>query len=534
MDMGSAARRRTWLAARRVLVWLVLSIAMVATGSCAAPAAGMGASPSPVPNARLKVISFPLGGEVDDLAAGGGYVWAFLRDTGALIRVDQGTGRVQRFALGVWRGMPVVTAATRHAVWLANQHSTRSDLIRVNAATGRIVARPRVPGRSGPIRSLTAAYGSLWILVPDAACPPGWRVLLLDLATNRVNKISANIAGSQFTGHTASIWADAGKIWVTGSQDTIVSLNPRTLAIHTTPIAGLSEGLVFGRGYAWRLANDRPSLAMIDPRTGQAVKTFAVPPPSATGDDGTVVGTGLLWVFRGSDLTVLGQPAGQPAGSSRVDPLAGSFGTAALVTGRTIWYLAQAPNGTSLDRVGVPAARSAASRARSSSVSPPAPGTTARAPVCAISQLEIMLTRRGGAVTGEVGGYLRFANTGHVACQLHGWPTVTAVTVTGPAIRAVRALHGTMLGGWQYTSPPRLRLAPGAAYAVLAAGDSSAGAAGSCPAVRLLRVAPPARSGHVTLSARLHGRVYLPACNSVSGSTEIEVSAVVPLRDLAH
>jgi hypothetical protein len=195
--------------------------------------------------------------------------------------------------------------------------------------------------------------------MPDAAFPPGWRVLRLDLATNRVNKISANIAGSQFTGHTASIWADAGKIWVTGSQDTIVSLNPRTMAIHTTPTAGLSEGLVFGGGYAWRLANDRPSLAMIDPRAAKAIKTFAVPPPSATGDDGLVVGTGLLWVFRGSDLTVLGRSAGQAASSSRVDPLAGSSGTAALVTGRTLWYLAQAPNGTSLDRVGVSAARPA-------------------------------------------------------------------------------------------------------------------------------------------------------------------------------
>ncbi len=126
-----------------------------------APAARQGASPSAVANARLKVISIPLGGEVDDLAAGGGYVWAFLRDTGVLIRVDQRTGKVQRFALGVWRGMPVVTAAAQRAVWLANQHSAHPDLIRVNVATGRIVARPRVPGRSGPIWSLTVAYGSL-------------------------------------------------------------------------------------------------------------------------------------------------------------------------------------------------------------------------------------------------------------------------------------------------------------------------------------------------------------------------------------
>lgn len=345
-------RRRKRLAARGAPVWVGLLIAMVATASCAAPASRPGPSTPAAAHARLKVTSIPLGGEVDDLAAGGGYVWAFVRDTGVLDRVDQRTGRVQRFALGAWRGMPVVDAAAQGTVWLANQHSTHSDLIRVSAATGRIVARPPVPGRSGPIGGLAVAYGSVWILVPDAAFPPGWRVLRLDIVTNRVDKISGNIAATQFTGHTASIWADAGKIWVTGSQDTIVSLNPRTMAMRTTRIASPSEGLVFGGGYAWRLANHGPSLAMIDPGTGKAIKTFAVPPPSATGDDEAVVGTSLVWVFRGSDLTVLSRSSGQAAGSSRVDPAAGSFGTGALVIGRTLWYLARAPGGTSLDRVG--------------------------------------------------------------------------------------------------------------------------------------------------------------------------------------
>jgi streptogramin lyase len=119
-DMKSIPRQRRWVAAGRVPVWFVVSIAMVATGSCAAPAARQGASTPPAANAGLGEIGIALGGEVDDLAAGGGYVWAFVRDTGVLIRVDQRTGKVRCFALGVWRGMPVVTAATRHAVWLAD------------------------------------------------------------------------------------------------------------------------------------------------------------------------------------------------------------------------------------------------------------------------------------------------------------------------------------------------------------------------------------------------------------------------------
>ena len=157
-------------------------------------------------------------------------------------------------------------------------------------------------------------------------------------------------------------------------------------------------------------------------------------------------------------------------------------------------------------------------------------------PACPASQLTITLTRKDAAVMGEVGGYLRFANHGPTACQIGGWPAVTAVTAAGKTIRAARAWHGTMLGGWRYVPPlPVLRLAPGAAaYAVLAAGDHSASTTRPCPAVRWLRVSPPAGSGRVTLSARLYGDVYLPACTSFRGTTAIQFSAVVPLAGLPH
>jgi len=165
-----------------------------------------------------------------------------------------------------------------------------------------------------------------------------------------------------------------------------------------------------------------------------------------------------------------------------------------------------------------------------------APRARPEEPACKTSQLTITLTRRGAAVMGEVGGYLRFANNGPAACQIGGWPAVTAVTAAGKTIRAARARHGLMLGGWRYVPPlPVLRLAPGAAaYAVLAAGDHSARTTRPCPVVRWLRVTPPAGSGQATLSARLYDHVYLPACTSFHGTTEIQFSAVVPLADLPH
>ena len=334
---------------------LPLLVIMVMLGSCAAPAPhpARGWSAVPAIHSRLAV-SVPLGGEVDGLAAGGGYLWAYVRDTGVLVRVDQRTGQARRFVLGAWRGMPVVLAAGPHGLWLANQHSTRPGLALIDPHTGRVAARPGLPGDSGPITGLAAAYGSLWILVPDGAVPPGWRVLRLNPATNRVDRISAGTPGTQLTGHTAAIWASSGQIWVTGSMPVIVRLDPRTLALHETVTADLSEGLVFGGGHAWALDRGRPRLAVVDPLTGQVIRTVTTPPPSTTGDDYVVAGPDLLWVFRGSRLSQLNPATGHIMTSARIDPIAPALYSPAVVAGRGLWYLAQTGHGIVLDRI-VPA-----------------------------------------------------------------------------------------------------------------------------------------------------------------------------------
>jgi len=205
----------------------------------------------------------------------------------------------------------------------------------------------------------------------------------------------------------------------------------------------------------------------------------------------------------------------------------------------TVLGVAACSSITGASSIGAASASAPGTRAPGTGVpgtSVPPPRARPEEPACQTSQLTITLTRRGAAVMGEVGGYLRFANNGPAACQIGGWPAVTAVTTAGKTITAARAWHGTMLGDWRYVPPlPVVRLAPGAAaYAVLAAGDHSARTTRPCPVARWLRVTPPAGSGHVTLSARLYGHVYLPACTSFRGTTEIQFSAVVPLAGLPH
>jgi Domain of unknown function (DUF4232) len=189
-----------------------------------------------------------------------------------------------------------------------------------------------------------------------------------------------------------------------------------------------------------------------------------------------------------------------------------------------------------------PAARASSSSAPvpdspslSSAPASPTPGGEG-AEKCKASQLKITLVRTG-AVTGELGGYIRFTNRGAAACRLSGWPTVVAVSPSGKHVAAAQARHGLMFGGWQYAAPlPVLELRRGSsAYAIVAAADHSARGGGGCGSYRLLKVGPPGAAHHVWLSAWLRNDArFLPACTTSTGSTALWVSAVVPLTDLPH
>ena len=112
MTTSRFGRRRPAQSTGPVLPMLLI---MVLLGSCAAPALHPARGPSAVPAAgRPLAVSVPFGGEVDGLAAGGGYLWAYVRDTGVLLRVDQRTGQARRFVLGAWRGMPVNWKSARN------------------------------------------------------------------------------------------------------------------------------------------------------------------------------------------------------------------------------------------------------------------------------------------------------------------------------------------------------------------------------------------------------------------------------------
>jgi len=217
--------------------------------------------------------------------------------------------------------------------------------------TGRIVSRLHVHGGSGPITDLAASARAVWILVPDSAFPPGWRVLRLNPATNRVDPARAELPGNQMMGHLATVQAVAGHVWVTGNFKGIISVDQRTLRLHGATTASLSGGLVLGGGKAWALDEGGPRLTEIDPQNGRTIRTLTVPAPSPTGDDGVVAGPDAVWVFRGSELVQLNPANGQPQARMHVEPLAPALYAPALIAGGNLWYLAQTHHGVGLDRI---------------------------------------------------------------------------------------------------------------------------------------------------------------------------------------
>jgi len=182
-----------------------------------------------------------------------------------------------------------------------------------------------------------------------------------------------------------------------------------------------------------------------------------------------------------------------------------------------------------------PGAASSAGTTAAATTDPSSPATGS-IDACVASQLKVSISD-SGALAGQAGGYLRFANDSRTPCRITGWPVVTGLTAAGTAT-LFRHAQSTMFGAWSYAAPPPVvTLQPGdSAYAVVVADDHPAGNNAHCPAPYVrLRVSPPGRSGSVVVSAWLPGAgSYLPACTSVNGSPTAETSTITTLSSLPH
>jgi hypothetical protein len=193
-----------------------------------------------------------IGTEMGGLAVGAGAVWAASGEW--LFRVDA-SGDVRQIAIGHELTSVV---ATRSAVWVTRVGSTLGQLVRVDPASGRVVARTTVGG--GPV-AVVSALGSVWVANTSPSS-----VMRVDPGTNRV---VATVLADRFS---SSLAVTDGLVWAGGTA-------PPNVA------AGSASGAVLG------LDAD-----------GRVVRTIGLPRPvagiAAAGEELWAIDTAIATIGR--------------------------------------------------------------------------------------------------------------------------------------------------------------------------------------------------------------------------------------------
>ncbi len=231
----------------------------------------------------------PVGARPVAITSGAGSLWVANLDDQSVTRVDVSSRQaVRTISIG---GAPTALAATRSAVWVT--HGTR-DVSKIDPIYDRLTStRPLVASGSyfsRTVRPALAAFGSIWIVVPDG------NVL-------RIDPGSARVLGSVGVGNAPSaITAGAGSLWVTNRSDgTVTRIDPTTLVPRTIPVGHGPAAVAVNAAGAWIANAGDNTLVRVD------TETNAVAGKTAVGDGPTAVlaTPTALWVANARDGTVM-------------------------------------------------------------------------------------------------------------------------------------------------------------------------------------------------------------------------------------
>jgi sugar lactone lactonase YvrE len=199
-------------------------------------------------------------------------------------------------------------AASDGALWVSGSRV----VTRLDAATGRIVARIRTP-RTGDFSHIAGGAGSIWATADRGT------VYRIDPSTERVT------ATIHVGGVVLGIAVGAGRVWVTRLSQgpgEVIRIDPRTNRVAGPPIK-VGPGpvqIAFGGGAVWVQDTSPESVMRVDPATGQ-VSTFVGTDAVAYGSfvvGAVAVGYGSLWTVRNDTLTRFDPRTGKVVASVRI------------------------------------------------------------------------------------------------------------------------------------------------------------------------------------------------------------------------
>ncbi len=199
------------------------------------------------------------------------------------------------------------------SVWIAEP----GTVVRLDAATGRVLARIRTP-RLSEDAHLAAGYGSIWATAGNAVGRGGAAVYRISPRSDHV------VATIRFDGVATGIAAGAGAVWVARPArgiGSVVRIDPRSdrIAGRAIEVGPGPDQVVFGGGVVW-VENTSPTSAVrIDPGTLHvSPNPRELPRNTSSYPVSLALGGGSLWTAGAGLLTRTSLATGTVTGSIRI------------------------------------------------------------------------------------------------------------------------------------------------------------------------------------------------------------------------
>ncbi|MEX2557697.1 MAG: hypothetical protein WEB06_18960 [Actinomycetota bacterium] len=263
-----------------------------------------------------------------------------------------GTEIAARIPIGETDGFTV--AAGESALWLVNWIPTTppapyaTEIIRIDPASGRIVARIPAPESDLQIVSVLERSGFLWVAFDREEGSRASRMLQrLDVSTNVFVDPRLDL-GEGFGGMTLAdgvLWtaAGVGRDVTSGRAQlrygSLSRVDPETFEVSRYPLDGAPMDLAFQAGSLWislgkvndtdRFDDDH-AIARVDPAMRKVQTEIAVP----HGPSGLLAAAGFMWTIMGEPWTLVRI---DPATNARAKVPTGNGGGEVAYDGRFIW-----------------------------------------------------------------------------------------------------------------------------------------------------------------------------------------------------
>ncbi|WP_457255051.1 Vgb family protein [Pedococcus sp. P5_B7] len=247
----------------------------------------------------------------------GDHAWTAL-GSGVVQQLDGATGK-ERTGVKVAGGTCTAMDGGPEALWVGICTSP-SRLLRINPASGQVVARIPLPGfviaEEG---SVASGEGAVWVVgnAPDRQL---WRI---DPKTNRV------VSRTHVPETVVAARAGLGGLWLTDPVlGVLLRLDPRTQkTVATVKVGAGARFFAAGEGAVWVQNNGDGTVSRVDPATNDVTATITVDSGPVQGGD-LAVGGGFVWA-RVSDALVAKIDPATDTVVARYGPAGGSGSVAA-------------------------------------------------------------------------------------------------------------------------------------------------------------------------------------------------------------